>query len=261
MNPSTKERCCAAVIGATVADAAGQPIHWNYKEDRLNEVLKDHENPEFIAPSQNPFYNIETGKQTCYGDQAYAVLRSLTESKGLNKDHMSKTMYEVLGPSSDYEKEKVNSYKFVPGSEKINMPITGPWRHKSIKDFLKHFDEGGEETGSQEDTQIDSVTRIAPIVALYAGKKEMLSKVEQMVRVTQNNDIPVAFAQAAARILEYYILNGDKQDALEHVMKELKNPERLNPNDLDLAISSHISKVIQSRTTAHKAAVSTFGRN
>ena len=60
----------------------GQPIHWNYKEDRLTEVLKDHENPEFIAPSHNPFYRIETGKQTCYGDQAFAVLKSLTEAKG-----------------------------------------------------------------------------------------------------------------------------------------------------------------------------------
>ena len=66
---------------------------------------------------------------------------------GLNKDHLSKLMYEVLGPSSDYEKEKVNSYKFIPGSEKINMPINGPWRHKSIKDFLKHFDEGKFEVG------------------------------------------------------------------------------------------------------------------
>ena len=66
---------------------------------------------------------------------------------GLNKDHLSKMMYEVLGPSSDYEKEKVNSYTFVPGSEKINMPINGPWRHKSIKDFLKHFDEGKFEAG------------------------------------------------------------------------------------------------------------------
>lgn len=29
----------------------------------------------------------------------------------------------------------------------------------------------------------------------------MLSKVEEMVRVTQNNDIPVAFALVAARVI------------------------------------------------------------
>ena len=60
--------------------------------------------------------------------------------------------------------------------------------------------QGESDTGSDDDIQIDSVTRIAPIVALYAGKEDMLSKVEEMVRVTQNNDVPVAYALAAARV-------------------------------------------------------------
>ena len=65
---------------------------------------------------------------------------------------------------------------------------------------------GESETGSDNDIQIDAVTRIAPVVALYAGRKDMLNKVEEMIRVTQNNDIPVAFALAAARVWKLYIL-------------------------------------------------------
>lgn len=46
---------------------------------------------------------------------------------------------------------------------------------------------------------MDGITKLAPIVAFYAGKPEMLEKVEDAVRVTQNNDACVAETLAAAR--------------------------------------------------------------
>ena len=53
--------------------------------------------------------------------------------------------------------------------------------------------------GADNDGQIDGVTKVAPLVALYAGRPEMLQKVEDVVRVTQNDDISVAMALVAAR--------------------------------------------------------------
>lgn len=46
---------------------------------------------------------------------------------------------------------------------------------------------------------MDGIAKLAPIVAFYAGKPEMLEKVEAAVRVTQNNDACVAETLAAAR--------------------------------------------------------------
>lgn len=54
-------------------------------------------------------------------------------------------------------------------------------------------------TGCENDCQIDGIAKLAPIVAFYAGKPEMLEKVEDAVRVTQNNDACVAETLAAAR--------------------------------------------------------------
>lgn len=54
-------------------------------------------------------------------------------------------------------------------------------------------------TGDENDCQMDGVAKLAPIVAFYAGKPEMLEKVEEAVRVTQNNDACVAVTLAAAR--------------------------------------------------------------
>lgn len=54
-------------------------------------------------------------------------------------------------------------------------------------------------SGCEDDCQIDGIAKLAPIVAFYAGKPEMLEKVEAAVRVTQNNDACVAETLAAAR--------------------------------------------------------------
>lgn len=53
--------------------------------------------------------------------------------------------------------------------------------------------------GCDEDCQIDGITKLAPVVAFYAGQGDMLEKVEKVIRVTQNNDICVAVTLAAAR--------------------------------------------------------------
>ena len=53
--------------------------------------------------------------------------------------------------------------------------------------------------GCETDGQIDGEAKLAPIVAFYAGKPDMLKRVESAVRVTQNNDACVVETLAAAR--------------------------------------------------------------
>lgn len=48
---------------------------------------------------------------------------------------------------------------------------------------------------------------MAPIVACYAGKPEMLERIEEATRVTQNNDICVAVTLAAARLVIYDLID------------------------------------------------------
>lgn len=66
---------------------SAQPMHWIYNPDRLKEVLSDLEPyPEFRPESANPFYRRATGEQTCYGDQAYVLLESLSQCGGTAVD-------------------------------------------------------------------------------------------------------------------------------------------------------------------------------
>lgn len=72
-------RACVCVLPTHTA----QPMHWIYSQDRLKEVLSDLEPcPEFRPQSANPFYRRTTGEQTCYGDQAYILLESLSQCGG-----------------------------------------------------------------------------------------------------------------------------------------------------------------------------------
>lgn len=231
-------------MGGLVADAAVQPIHWNYNLDKLNALLKTRDNWEFWETSQNPFYCQKTGKQTCYGDQGFLVLKSLVENSGVNIEHLKKTFYEFFGPSSVYDNP------IWSGGEK-KIPISGPWRNGSIRDFLKNLEAKMPEPGSETDQQIDCVLRIIPVAALYAGHPDMLTNVEEVVRLTQNNDVAVTFGMMVARLLEIYILNGPNPNAIDKLIEELDDPKRKCPNDLDKAMVSQIRHVLQVKDQPH----------
>lgn len=70
-------------ISLFVVCTVAQPLHWNYRPERLKELLDELEpSPEFRPESANPFYVRKTGEQSCYGDQAYVLLESLVECGG-----------------------------------------------------------------------------------------------------------------------------------------------------------------------------------
>lgn len=239
------DRAVGAILGAAVADAAAQPLHWNYKPERLKALLDELEpSPEFRPESANPFYLRKTGEQSCYGDQAYVLLESLTECGGVNVEDLTKRMYKFFGRGTVYDLPVNNPYRS-PGGPKAVLPIPGPWMNASLKAFIRNVDSGKESTGCEVDNQMDGVTKLAPAVALYAGRPEMLERVEEVMRVTQDNDACVAFTLAAARFLEHYILNGPDPKALDVVLEQLNDPNRKNPQALDKEVAAHIHQVKQ----------------
>jgi ADP-ribosylglycohydrolase len=100
-----------------------------------------------------------------------------------------------------------------------------------------------------DDTQMPALTPIAPLVAAYAGDRQLEEIVERAVRITNNNDLAVAYALGLARLLEQIIVASDQlgapdpdtsvdQSALVQLMKksfrQLPEPNRL---DVEAALS------------------------
>ena len=77
-----------------------QPLHWIYDLDKFRATVGDADEIEFWSPSANAFYCLETGKQSCYGDQTHAVLISLARQKG---KLISNSIWHIaLGYQHDY---------------------------------------------------------------------------------------------------------------------------------------------------------------
>lgn len=219
---SPEYRAFWAVVGTLVADAAAQPTHWNYKVTYYHEALRSlgrWEEPEFVVPSLNAYYRVPLGSQSCFGDQAACVLRSLVRCGGVDPHDVVQEHIHTFGLDGEYGPELNPN-----GAAGGELPIEGPWRHGSIAGFLQNVSAGrGWPRCGTRDGSSDCFVKIVPVVALYAGREDMLEHVEDVVRVTQNNSTTVAYAVAAARILERIILEGScGEEAIRHAIAAMR---------------------------------------
>lgn len=241
--PGTPEyRAFWAVVGCLVADAAAQPTHWNYKVTYYQDALKDAgrwENPEFISPSMNAYYHVPLGSHSCFGDQAVTILKSLVHCGGVDMSNLIKMHVEKFGPQGEYL--ALGRHDGASGGE---LPIKGPWRHGSIDRFLRNVARGVPypDCGSNDGSS-DCFVKVVPVVALYAGHPQLLERVTEVCRMTQNNQHAVAFACAAARILEGIILEG--VCGAEAVSIAVGRLQQSRNSRIDKQIASEILRTMQ----------------
>lgn len=57
--------------------------------------------------------------------------------------------------------------------------------------------------GHPDDEQMDCVAKIPPVVAMFAGHPDLLNYVEQVIRMTEDNDFAVVIGLAAARYYRF----------------------------------------------------------
>ena len=69
---------------------AAAPLHWIYDQDKVKGLTEEKGVTEFYPTSQCPYYIIETGQNSAYGDQLFATLKTLAEYKGQEKPAIPK---------------------------------------------------------------------------------------------------------------------------------------------------------------------------
>lgn len=230
-------RKIGAIVGSLVADAASMPLHWIYDRDKIKALVADRpDRPEFFDPPSCPFYTYEQGRNSPYGEQALHLLQVVAES-----DKLDPVEYA----------EKANAY--------FSGPYTGRLDH-STKGFLANVKEGKTwPTCGADDDQANSIAKMVSVVALYAGKPELLARVEDATRVTQNTDKAVAMALAGARILERLILGATAHDAIAATVKDLRDEARVQPTPVDGVVADKIEEALRLVDQPHFDAVKTIG--
>ena len=151
------------------------------------------EAPEFKDPPAPQFYSASefeghygSGMLSPYGEQFLWIIQSLVESNGVVDG--ATLLSSLVAWAQTYTGRPDSALKAV------------------VEAVTKH--EEPFPTAGANDDQAHCFLKTLPVTCLYAGKPELRDRVEQVVRVHQNNDTAVAFGVATALWLEYILLHG-----------------------------------------------------
>ena len=185
------------VYGQSTNRSTPQPLHWIYGADKIKEKIGDGDtfkHPEFFHPPSCPYYSTEMfpghygpGQVSPYGEEMLCLVDYMVKSKG-----------EFASPEgfADALLHWAETFGGRPNS--------------CTKQFAERRKAGGKypKCGA-DDYQINSVIKAVVITARYYGRPELADKVEQAIRVHQNDDKAVEFGLAAARALERVIIGNE----------------------------------------------------
>ena len=90
---------------------------------------------------------------------------------------------------------------------------------------------------------------------LCAGSLYIIIIIIIVIIIIINNfsvaDFVIHFPCIYFRLLEFYILNGSQEGAIDHVIKDLSDHNRNNPQELDKAMISFLREVLRYKDEDH----------
>jgi len=239
--PELQRRKVGSLLGAAVGDAAARPLHWVYGLGDLNSYIRSNpDNPEFWPESKSPFYTLPTGDNSCYWDEAMAVMTSLNNRREFDFENICKEFTVQFGSTSPYNKEAREEYMYLRRMRKIEGPIVGKWLHGGMIKFLENFADNKKICGDPHIKETDGFCCSLPVVAKYAGSENLLVMVERVTSTQSTWPVAVRHAMVGAKIVEAFILNrspdSDPFETVKHnirsqypeILEELEDIESLS---------------------------------
>ena len=176
--PGLQQRKVGCLVGACVADAAARPMHWVYDVPALNKfIATDPGHPEFWPQSRSPFYSLPTGENSCYWDEAQAVMTSLSNKKAFVFEDICTEFVTQFGPESVYNMDKRQEYMRRRAHGMELTPLEGKWLHGGMIKFLENFSKG-EVLGDPHVKETDGFCASLPLVAKFAGRNEYFANLQ-----------------------------------------------------------------------------------
>lgn len=196
MNPNT-----AAILGALVADAAALGLHWLYDPARIKGI-EAARGLVFLPPDAANYAGAKgyfahagktAGEASGYGEVGLLMLKHLAQHGG----------FQRVAYQTEYRAH------FGPGGAYVGY-IDAPTRF-TLRTLLPLEPEAFPAASGADDDQLPALAALPALVALVAthcGSLEaLLQGVEEVVRVTNHNDLAVTAAHCAAAAL-FAVLHG-----------------------------------------------------
>ena len=156
------QRAVAAVVGASVGDAATRPFHWLYDRAKLEKIVGD-QDPAFWPVSVSPFYTLTTGRRSCYNDLGVCMLTAMNAApaNAFVEETYIKTMSSFFSSESEYaEALKRRKEAYTPDKRMEDRePIDGPWQQGAVSNFLSCLEKGEPIAGSPDSKETGGFLR------------------------------------------------------------------------------------------------------
>lgn len=218
--PELQQKKVGSLLGAAVGDAAARPLHWVYDLGDLNKYIRSNpDHPEFWPESRSPFYSLPTGENSCYWDQAMAVMTSLKNCKEFDFENICKEFTVQFGATSPYNMDKREEYMHLRRYGKIQGPIMGKWLHGGMIKFLENFAANKEICGDSHIKETDGFCCSLPVVVKYAGSGDLMERVRKVTSTQSTWPVAVRHAMVASKIVEAFLLG--RPDPIETVKNEI----------------------------------------
>lgn len=221
-----QQRKVACLLGAAVADAASRPLHWIYDLDLLNQAVSSNpEKPEFWPENHSPFYSLPTGENSCYWDEAQAVMTSLSNMKddpeSFSVDKVKRELCTQFGEGSPYDMARRQEYMLLRRFNKVQGPIQGKWLHGGMIKFMENHAAGKVICGDPHIKETDGFCCSLPVVVKWAGSEGLDEMVDKVITTQSTWPVAVQHAHVACRIVENLLL--DVKDPIESVKQEVRD--------------------------------------
>ncbi|MBL79595.1 MAG: hypothetical protein CMH70_06145 [Nitrosomonadaceae bacterium] len=193
----------AAILGALIADSATLGLHWIYDPNRIAEIEKL-KGLVFLQPDASHYEGVKgyfahsaknSGESTGYGEVCLLMLQHLVKYGEFRRTEYQTDFREHFGLGGTY-------VGYVDSPTRMTLQTLLPLEPKRFP----------KESGADDD-QFLSLAGLPSVVAANTDNLEVLmSKIDEIVRVTNNNDLAVAAARCSGAVL-FRILNGSSMEA------------------------------------------------
>ena len=233
-------------LGATVADAAARPLHWVYNQKKLLTYIKGKQDFTFLKKNKSPFYNIKTGKVSCYNEVGQVMFKTLVEGHRNIEGRFKKNITKNFGPGSVYWKNLNLRAKYRKVKDWRGI-IKGPWIHQNIIETVRNIKSKKKLTGGKKVNESDGYCAALPYF-LYGYNLKDVKKIISTVTVSK---ISLKYALAKFYLIDL-ALKGCK-DPVNEFMKIFKK------NSYFKSVVEDIKKVKRLKSKPHPLVVKKLG--
>jgi ADP-ribosyl-[dinitrogen reductase] hydrolase len=207
---SNEDRLRGAVWGQFVGDAAALGTHWIYDLAELQQLYPDGVHG-FEDPQEGHYhFGKQPGDQTHYGDGALVLLESLAQEGRFDERAFGRSFVEIFRPGA------YSGY--------IDQATRGTIENFQAFAESNPVDEFDFQHGADDD-QLAAASRLAGLIVRYKNDPNLLTVVERVTRVCQNNNRTVAYMKFHALLLTELLDGRDVHAALHRAEEQISAVE------------------------------------